>query len=74
MRLDHLLSKEHVLLGLYTAGYRRQSFVAQLGLHDAHGWNIDIDAELSGSRLVRFLWEFGMLCPRMLGILHAVGS
>jgi hypothetical protein len=42
VRLDHLLSKEHVLRSLYTAPLKQPSCTDLFGSDSAHGWNIDI--------------------------------
>jgi len=69
VRLDHLLSKEH----LGTAGCSRHAGSDRSCLPAAHGWNIDIGARLYGSDLVRLFggWNGG---GRPVGHVHAVGS
>ena len=49
MRLDHLLSKEH----LEVFGSSRHAGSDRSCLPAAHGWNIDIGSRLNGSDLVR---------------------
>lgn len=69
MRLDHLLSKEHLETSVFQACQIRTECV----LLAAHGWNIDIGARLNGSDLVRLFggWNGG---GRPVGHVHAVGS
>lgn len=55
MRLDHLLSKEH----LGTAGCSRHAGSDRTCLPAAHGWNIDIGSRLNGSDLVRLACGVG---------------
>ena len=45
MRLDHLLSKEHVPVRLYTAEHTGQVSTETNVSAGAHGWNIDIDTD-----------------------------
>ena len=52
MRLDHLLSKEH----LAPSGVQAPDLSERLS-RLAHGWNIDIGAEPIGSNSVRLLEE-----------------
>ena len=49
MRLDHLLSKEH----LGASAFQACQISGVRSLLAAHGWNIDIGARLNGSDLVR---------------------
>ena len=49
MRLDHLLSKEH----LEASAFQACQISGIRPLLAAHGWNIDIGARLNGSDLVR---------------------
>ena len=76
MRLDHLLSKEH----LAPSGVQAPDLSERLS-RLAHGWNIDIGAEPIGSNSVRLLEEgtvrFGkrrtctLLGPEGPGLIHS---
>ena len=59
MRLDHLLSKEHVPVRLSTAEFTGQVRSGRMFLAGAHGWNIDIDADRIDLTRVRLPFGVG---------------
>ena len=73
MRLDHLLSKEHVhRSSVYSE--RTVPVITEANVSGgAHGWNIDIDARTASRRTVRLFggWKCGELRDLYM---HAVGS
>ena len=69
MRLDHLLSKEH----LGTAGCSRHAGSDRSCLPAAHGWNIDIGSRLNGSDLVRLACGVGTVGAGMAGTCTLLG-
>ena len=76
MRLDHLLSKEHVQLSSVYREITADSHTNLFGLDGAHGWNIDIDANRIYLDSVRFLLRkvVGTVWVVRVCMLHAVGS
>ena len=69
MRLDHLLSKEH----LGTAGCSRHAGSDRSCLPAAHGWNIDIGSRLNGSDLVRLACGVGTVWSGEAGTCTLLG-
>ena len=69
MRLDHLLSKEH----LDTAGCSRHAGSDRTCLPAAHGWNIDIGIQFKGSGSVRLLRGVGTIGVGGLGACTLLG-
>ncbi len=57
MRLDHLLSKEHVHRSSVYSEIIGASHTRPNGLGGAHGWNIDIGMRTVGSRAGTLLRE-----------------
>ncbi len=53
MRLDHLLSKEHFLLGLVRV---RGQYIGERLMLVAHGWNVDYSVWTSGRWLLVLLF------------------
>jgi hypothetical protein len=74
VRLDHLLSKEHVHRVLYTGDNGAKSFRRHMFSGGAHGWNIDIVARQGSCLSVRHLRVTGTESWCEPGLLHAVGS
>ena len=69
MRLDHLLSKEH----LEVFGSSRHAGSDRTCLPAAHGWNIDIGSRLNGSDLVRLACGVGTVGAGMAGTCTLLG-
>ena len=69
MRLDHLLSKEH----LEVFGSSRHAGSDRTCLPAAHGWNIDIGSRLNGSDLVRLACGVGTVGAGMVGTCTLLG-
>ena len=69
MRLDHLLSKEHLETSVFQACQIRTECV----LLAAHGWNIDIGIQANGSGLVRHLRVVGTTGVGGLGACTLLG-
>lgn len=69
MRLDHLLSKEH----LGTVGCSRHTGSSRTCSPVAHGWNIDIGPRLNGSDLVRLACGVGTVGAGRVGACTLLG-
>lgn len=69
MRLDHLLSKEH----LGTVGCSRHTGSERTSQPVAHGWNIDIGPRLNGSDLVRLACGVGTVGAGRVGACTLLG-
>lgn len=81
MRLDHLLSKEHVLapraVSLYTlaTGINESSHATANVVGGAHGWNFDSGLRMKVSCSVHLLFGgIGTVRDRDFGGVHVVGS
>jgi hypothetical protein len=74
VRLDHLLSKEHVPAGLFTAGFSGQVTLQRMSVGGAHGWNIDSGSRIEGLVLSTALWRLERCGVGLFGGVHVVGS
>ena len=76
MRLDHLLSKEHLdRSSVYSEAYGSRATIETNVLEWlAHGWNIDIVTRIEPGNSVHRLRPGGTVAGGEPGLLHAVGS
>jgi hypothetical protein len=69
VRLDHLLSKEHLETSVFQACW----YQGECPWLAAHGWNIDIGINVNGSRLVRPLRWVGTVGAGRVGACTLLG-